>query len=317
VRAGAHALSLLAVPLNVQVITALAEEPRPLAELRRAAGSPPQTTMRGHMRYLTEIGVLERRRQNDFPGNVDYELGRPGRALVEVAAVLRSWLAESPVEPLELGSTAAKSAIKALADGWSSTIVRALAARPFSLTELNRLIADINYPSLERRLGAMRLAGQVEPVPGNRRGTPYAVTKWMRRAMGPLAAAAFWELRYLPEVTTPATPLDAEAAFLLAVPTLRLDDEQSGVCRLAVEMRTGGERRLAGVLVSVKEGRVASCVARLKGEAAGWASGSTSEWLSAVIEGEDEHLEVGGDCDLARSLLDGLHGALFRERQRR
>jgi DNA-binding HxlR family transcriptional regulator len=307
----------LAVPLNVQVITALAEEPKPLVDLRRAAGSPPQTTMRGHLRYLTEIGVLERQRQNNFPGNVDYELGGPGRELLVVARILDGWLDGAPEAPLQLGSPAAKSSIKALVDGWSSTIVRALAARPLSLTELNRLIAGINYPSLERRLGAMRLAGQIEATPGNRRGTPYVVTVWMRQAIAPLAAAARWERRHLTEATPPITPLDVEAAFLLTVPTLRLPPDQSGICRLAVEIRGGEEHRLAGVLVTVKDGRVVSCVTRLKGHAAAWASGSAADWLRAVLEGDTERLEVGGDCDLAGSLLDGLHGALFRAHQAR
>lgn len=316
-RAGAHALSLLAVPLNVHVVTALADEPKSLMNLRRAAGSPPQTTMRGHLRALTEIGVLERRRQNEFPGNVDYELRQPGRDLLGVAHILRNWLEQAPEGSVPLGSVAAKSTVKALVEGWSSTIVRALAARPLSLTELNRLIAGINYPSLERRLGAMRLAGQIEACPSRQRGTPYAVTDWLRGAIAPLAAAARWERRHLAEQTAPITPLDVEAAFLLTVPALQLSADQSGICRLAVEVGNSDEPRLAGVLVSVEEGRVVSCVSRLQGSAAGWASGSAADWLRAVIEGDNGRLEVGGDCDLALSLLDGLHGGLFKAPQRR
>ena len=318
VRAGAHALSLLAVPLNAHVLRALGQEPRSLVDLRRAAGSPPQTTMRGHLKVLMEAGILERRRQNDFPGSVDYELGQPGRDLLVVAAVVRDWLARSPEGPLELGSPAAKSVIKALVEGWSTGVIRALAARPFSLTELSSIITGISYPSLERRLGAMRLAGQIERCPGNGRGTPYAVTGWLRHAIAPLTAAARWERRHLPTETPPLAKIDVESAFLLTIPTLRLPEELSGSCRLAVELGSAdGEARFGGIVAAVEEGRVVSCVSRLAGSADGWVSGSPAGWLRAVIEGESDDLEVGGDCELARDVLAELHGTLFGAPQAR
>jgi DNA-binding HxlR family transcriptional regulator len=268
--------------------------------------------MRGHLRVLTEAGILERRRQNEFPGSVEYELGRPGRDLLVVAKVLASWLASSPEGELELGSPAAKSAIRALVEGWSSGVVRALAARPLSLTELSSIITGLSYPSLERRLAAMRLAGQIERCPGAGRGTPYVVTDWLRRAMAPLVAAARWERRHLPDETAPIAKIDVESAFLLTVPMIDLPSDQSGVCRLAVESHNGnGESRLAGVMVTVEEGRIAACVSRLEGEAGACAAGSVASWLRAVIEHDSGNLELGGDCGLARGLLDGLHGTLF------
>jgi DNA-binding HxlR family transcriptional regulator len=317
-RAGAYALSLLSVPLNVHVLTALEEESLSLIDLRRAVGSPPQTTVRGHLKTLTELGVLERRRGREFPGAVDYELGEAGRALLTVADVLEAWLGASPEGPLALGGQGAKSAIKALLDGWSSAIVRALAARPLSLTELNRLISDLNYPSLERRLGAMRLAGQIEATLGRSRGKPYLVTEWLRQAIGPLAAATRWERRYAATQAAPPARLDVEATFLLAVGLLEPPEEASGSCRLAVQVGAAngnGEPALAGVLIGVEEGKVVSCVSRLQGQADGWASGSSSAWMQALIDHEIDLLEVGGDCSLALRVLDGLHGALFRARQ--
>lgn len=310
-------MSLLSTPLNAHVLQALAEEPRSLVDLRRAAGSPPQTTMRGHLKALTAAGMLERRRVNEFPGSVDYELRRPGRDLLHVAEVLRAWLALSPEGELELGTPAAKSAIKALVEGWSAGVVRALAARPFSLTQLSSIITGLSYPALERRLGAMRLAGQIEPCPGVGRGTHYKASEWLRCAIAPLAAAARWERQHLAEETTPIGKIDVESAFLLALPLASLPEGQAGDCRLVVEMRTReGETRLAGAMSRVKGGRVVSCVARPEGEATAWLSGSAGDWLRAVFEDDKRGLDAGGDCDLAFSLLDGLHGALFRARLR-
>lgn len=308
-------MTLLSVPFNVDALRAVEDEPRPLIELRRAAGSPPQTTMRGHLRTLTEVGILQRHRQAEFPGSVDYQLGRSGRDLLRVMEVLEDWLAESPSGPLRLGTPAAKSVIKALVDGWSTAIVRALAAKPLSLTELSRLITGLSYPSLERRLGAMRLAGQIERCTAGGRGTPYRFTDWMRRAVAPLAAAILWERRHLPQETEPITKIDVEATFLLAVPLAGDLGNHSGVCRLSVESRNAaGEPRLVGVMVEVRNGKIASCIARLSGDASASASGSAENWMRPLVsEDADAHgLELGGDTQLSGALLRSLRAALLR-----
>jgi DNA-binding HxlR family transcriptional regulator len=316
VRAGAYALSTLAVPLNYQVLNALADGPKPLIDLRRAAGSPPQTTMRGHLRALADAGILERHRQEEFPGTVDLELAKPGRELLAVAEILRAWLREAPDGPVKLGDAAGKNTVKALVDGWSSGIVRILSAKPHALTELSRMIHGLSYPSLERRLGAMRLAGLAEPCPTSGRGTPHRVTDWQRRAIGPLAAAARWERTHLADRTTPIRRLDIEAAFLLALPLVQLPADRAGECRLAVEMRNGsGELRLSGAMARVQAGAV-SCAARLGGNASAWISGSAFSWIHAVIEDDRKGLETGGDCDLALSLLDGLRAELLNGQRR-
>jgi DNA-binding HxlR family transcriptional regulator len=310
VRAGSFSLSLLSAPLNVLVLQALKAETTSLMDLCRAAGSPPQTTLRKQLQALADIGVVSKQRRSGFPTAVDYELAGPGEELMWVATVLQNWLSAAPDGPLVLGDRAAKSAIKALVEGWSTTLIRALAARPLALTELDALISGLSYPSLERRLVSMRMAGQVSPCRGKGRGTPYAVSDWLRLATAPLAAAVRWERRHLPEKTPPVARLDVESGFLLAVPLLRLPVEQSGVCRLAVGSANGEERRTAGVLVGVEEGRIAYCRARLEGKADAWASGSTMAWLRAMLDREADELEVGGDCRLAEEIVAGLSRAL-------
>lgn len=315
-RAGGFALSLLSVPLNVEALHALEEGPLALTDLRRAVGAPPQTTMRGNLRTLTEYGILERRPQNRFPGSVEYELASAGVDLLGVAGVLEDWLERSPEGSLQLGSPAAKNAIKALIEGWSTGIVRGLAAQPFSLTELSRLIVGVSYPSLERRLTAMRLAGQLELGPGSRRGTPYVVTDWLRHAGGPVAAAALWERKHVASKTSGLTKIDAEAGFLLMMPLLTLPSDLSGSCRLTMELgQVGGELQLGGVQIEVEEGRIVSCVSRLGGGVDGRASGSPRAWLRALVEGETEELHFGGARELGIQVVEALHSALFRAPQ--
>jgi DNA-binding HxlR family transcriptional regulator len=314
-RSGAQTLVLLAAPLNVAILRALAAGPKQQTELRHETGAPAQTTLRAQLKRLEQAGALEKRRRNRFPGVLEYELSPAGRELLFVADTVECWLERAPAGPLPLGGNAAKAAIKALAEGWSTTMLRALAGNPLSLTELDQVIASLSYPSLERRLAAMRLAGQVEARPGNGRGTPYSVTAWAREAVGPLAAATRWERRHMPRMTPPLGRIDAEAVFLLTAPLLRLPGGLSGSCRMAVELPGKNGRRLAGVVVTAKKGRIQSCTSRLQGTPDAWALGSATAWLDAMVRADTQSIEPGGDGRLARALLESLNRALFGAEQ--
>jgi DNA-binding HxlR family transcriptional regulator len=262
--------------------------------------------MRANTRALTEIGVLERRREGGAPPLVKYQLTEAGWALLKVGDALQAWLQAAPEGPILLGSTAAKSAIRAFVEGWSTKIVRALAAKSHSLTELSRLIPETSYPSLERRLGAMRLTKLVDPQPGIGRGTPYRTTTWLREAVVPLVAAAAWERRHNRDRTPPIGRLDVETAFLLAVPLLKLSDCASGNCQLAVELSGGAEPAAAGVSVRVENGQVSSCSSRLDQEVDASVSGSPDAWFQRLNGQPGEDLELGGERALAEAITTAL-----------
>lgn len=305
-RAGGQTLMLLAASLNVEILRHLEQGPRSLQDLRKELGLPPQSTMRLYLRTLNEIGAIERRSRNEFPTSAEFEITAAGRALLEVGDSVQAWLQAAPGEPKELGSTAAKSTIKALVEGWSSHLVRVLAARPLSLTELDSVIPRVSYPSLERRLAAMRECGLVEVQRGAGRLKPYRVTHWLRQAVVPVTAAIAWERTYAPEPTPGIGRFDVEAAFLLAIPLLELPPETTGKCRLAVEVHDGASPVFAGVVVCIEEGEVTSCVASLEGEAEAWASGRPLTWFRHLNLTADGELELGGDRPLAQSVVEAL-----------
>lgn len=315
-RSGAQTLILLAGPPSVLILRALEEGPKQQVDLRRAAGFLAQTTLRAQLKRLEAVGAVEKHRRDRFPGTLHYELTPAGRSLLSVADTLEHWLGRASEGSLSLGDCGAKAAVKALAEGWSTTMLRALAAGPRSLTELDRVIGSLSYPSLERRLAALRLAGQLRTLPSSGRGTPYAVTAWAREGIGPLVAAARWERRHMPQETAPFGRIDAEAAFLLSLPLLNLPVSLSGSCRMAMELPGPEGRRLAGVVVQIREGRVESCTSRLQGTPDAWALGSAPAWLEAMVKADMDRIEPGGDGRLARTLLDALHHALFSEGQR-
>lgn len=312
VRPGSNALSKFAVPLNVHVLEALAEEPTPLADLRRAVGHPPVTTMRSYLQQMTKGGVIECRREEGFPGAVSYALTPSGAKLLAVREVLQDWLQSAPEGPIQLGSIASKSTIKALLDGYETNFVRALAARPLALTELSRMIPSVSYPTLERRLIAMRQVGLVEPCPQrNGRVSPYRVTRWLRLAVAPMTAAVGWERRCELEPPAAMTRIDVETAFLLAVPLVSLPSDATGSCRLAVELGQGPDPTFAGVTITVEDGQICSCVSRLEGKVDAWATGSVLDWFRWLQQRGGHRMEIGGDSSFAQGVVEGFRQAFY------
>lgn len=308
-RPGVETLELLANPLNGTLLKLLADGPKRLSELRRHNGAAPQTTIRAHLKGLEGAGLAVLQAREGSPRAIEWALTDEGRSLLDVAAPLERWLQAAPEGPIELGSDTSKMAVTALAGGWSSTMLCLLAAGPLSLTELAACINTVSYPSLERRLAAMRLAGQLKTAEREGAGTPYEVTEWLREGVAPLAAAVRWEYAHRPG-TTPLTRSDTEAAFLLALPLLRLAPSLAGSCQLGVQV-DDEDGSHCGALAEIELGRVVSCGVELGERADAHATGTPHEWAQAMVEASTAPLELHGQRKLANGLVDGLHDTMF------
>lgn len=168
---GARVLDLLAVPLNGMIVRALAGGPLRQTDLRRELGNPAEATLRGHLARLEELEAIQRRVRVGGPQFARSELTGRGVDLLIATRALEGWLSRAPGEPIRLGTVQAKGAVKALVGAWDSMLLRALAARPLTLTQLDRLIGAFSYPALERRLSAMRATGLAEAT-ASRGGHP-------------------------------------------------------------------------------------------------------------------------------------------------
>jgi DNA-binding HxlR family transcriptional regulator len=310
-RSGGYVLSLFSKALHGLVLRALSGGPLRLAELRRKVGGPAQSTLRGNLDNLFDMGALEKRQGNGRTNMVDNALTPVGAELLFVADTVEAWLARAPEGPRHLESETGKASIKALLAGWDSTMLRAFAVRPFSLTEIDNLISAFSYPALERRLAAMRLAGFVTPVQGNGGATPYAVAEWLRQAMAPLLAAIRCERRHMADETAPLTRIDVETILLLALPLVELAPSATGVSQLAVYGGDDSDWRSAGVRLSVEEGRIVSCTSKLEANSDSWIRGSAANWLDALVVGRSRQLQVSGERAVTLDIVDGLHRSLF------
>ncbi len=318
-RAGSRVLSVFENPLNTRILRAHAAGSMRPAELRESVGSPASTTVRAAVASLIEVGALSKQAVGDSGHAVSTALSPTGEEMLFVADVVEAWLALCPAGPIAPDGEDAKEAIKALAGGWSSRLVRALASGPRTLTELHGLIPDVSYQSLERRISWMRATGQIEAVEKPGRGTPYGVTDWLRRAIAPLGVAGRCERRHMEAESGPITDVEVEASFLLALPLVPLHRSAHGTCMLAAHTGPNGSGEedlpLTGVTVEVQRGAVAFCTPAVSQDPGTWAVGSPETWLDTVIDGQIEDLRIGGaDPQLALDLVTGLHFSLFGDR---
>lgn len=318
VRAGSHVLSLFANPLTARILRAHSNGPLRLSALHEQIGWSPHTTLRAAVNNLCGVGALAKGGNGDKRPSAATALTPAGEEMLQVADAIERWLAAAPMGPISPNSDEAKGAIKALAGGWNSTLMRALANKPFTLTGLDKLIPEVSYPSLERRLARMRATGQIEAVEAKDRGTPYLVTEWSRRAVAPLCVAGRCERRHLPHETAPITDVEVEASFMLTLPLAHLPPGSNGICMLAVQTVGNGcqeqGQNLAGVTVHVRRGEVVSCATQIAQSPPTWALGTAEDWLAVVIDGNLGELRFGGNRpQLAVDLVNGMHFALFGE----
>ncbi len=318
VRAGSRALEIFISPINVRVLRAHRDDPQRFSEVMSTLGWSAESTVRAAIHGLCEEGALRRGRLSDSSNAVTTELTDSGRELLFVADILEAWLARFPAGQISLGSEEAKSAIKALAGGWSTTLIRELACRPVTLTELNRAIPDVPYPVLERRVAWMKMTGQIEALERQGRGTPYAATNWLRQAVAPICASSRHERRHFdPTTIGAATASEIESAFLMAAGLVHLPPYAAGTCMLAAQTDRHGvaaqeSSKLAGASMAVGGGGILSCRPGIADHPETWVVGSADAWLDAVIDGRIEGLRLGGRYpQLALDLVAGLHLALF------
>jgi DNA-binding HxlR family transcriptional regulator len=315
-RAGSSTLAIFGHPLSYIVLRAHADGPLRFGRLEGLLHWVPQTSLRMAVSEMRKLGALTKLDPVVCRQGSANELTPCGRDLLEVGDSLEHWLRRSPSAPLALTSTASPSAIKALVAAWDSAIVRELAERPLTPTELSARLPGQSDHALGRRLAKLRATRLAVPLDGARGGRPFEASDWLRHAVAPLCVAARWERTHLGPRAGPIGRLEVESAFLLTLPLVKLDSHLSGACALAVMTSSGdgdGQRsEVAGVALTVEDGAIASCLSTGTFSSATWALGTPDAWLAAAVDGDPCGLRVRGEDErLPLRIVEEIHDVLF------
>jgi DNA-binding HxlR family transcriptional regulator len=241
----------------------------------------------------------------------EYRVTSGGREVLFLGFVVERWLQSAPHGPVPYDSRDGERAVAALAEGWSATVVHALAREPLTFHELHQAVEGTSRRALKHHLVAMQSCGQVEALPDGDGGALYAITDWLRAGIAPLIASARIERRDPKEGMAPIDALDVEAGFRLSLPLIELPKELSGTCRLGLNLDEEESSPMTGVTAQIDQGRVVSCTPGLTEKADAWAAASAGDWLDTVIEPDAKRVRTGGDRWLASAVLDRLHRTLF------
>lgn len=312
-RAGGRALLLLADPVSVSILLQLASGPLESTELLDRVDFVSRSTYFERMRDLEELTLIQRTRKGGVPPVAQCRIATPGQRLLPVARRLDAWLADAPGGPLILGEAYATVRVKALAVAWGSTLLRWLAERPRSLTELERLVHIFGYRKLERISRDLVKAGLVERVTISGRSSPYGVTLWGRQTAGLLTAAMRWERHEIAKRSASVTSTEAEGVLLLALPLIELPEDVTGTCALLVDAEDPENESLGGAIVRLLDGRPVAWKAAtgiegegLELEADCWVRGSSLAWLGTHADAPVVTFRKGGKLELGDMVLDAL-----------
>lgn len=325
-RAGAKTVRMLSDPLQVKILRVMAGGFNALSVPERYTGEErPRRPQRPPSRPEVEPSRPEVEPSGPEgephlpegePHDYDkkYAITPAGLARVPVAGAIELWLLKAPGGTIAYSESdsRAEPTIELLADAWGSGLAHVMAAGPVDKQEL---IAGCEWSprAAKRLLARLRRAGMVEAATTPAGAPGHAATEWLRRGIGPLALAARVERSDPPPEAKPVDALDIEATMLLVAPLLRLDEDLSGSCRLAVRLGKPGQRHPVGVTFGVGEGRVLACERGLDPDASAEAVGELDPWFTALIDQRTKRLRFEGDRRLARALVAACAAALFDE----
>lgn len=254
-RAGGRILRLLSDALNASILRCVLRESMPVSELSCRLLGASRTTRFGRLRELEDLGVIVRERRPGTPPVAHCALSLAGQELLPVVRRFARWLELSPDGPSSPDVACGAQTIKALAIAWDTTVVRWLAERPCSQTELAAMSPpDVSYHEVRNAREALSKAGLIVPVPRTDRRQPYAPAEWFRRSAGCIAAAIRWEEKHLTEPAPAPWAMEIETLSLLrpmhlrALPPTRARADLAEIERLASTLADSGHEQLASCL---------------------------------------------------------------------
>jgi len=309
-RAGSHALLLLADSVSVAILLQLASGPLENAELLERIGFVSRSTYFERMRNLEDLCLLSRTRRGDVPPVAECRLKASAVRLLPAARRLDAWLSRAPSGPLKLGDAYATTAVKSLGIAWGSTLLLWLAEHPRTLSELEQLVHAFGYRKLERIVRELIEVDLIEPVAAKGRLRTYGITEWGRSSANTLAAAMRWERGESAKWGAPVGSLEAQGILLLGLPLVKLPEEASGSCGLLVDGGPSGRESLGGAMVRLIDGHPVSWkavgqseVQAAEFEADCWVRGTTAAWLGTRAEAT---FVAEGNTALAEQVMAAL-----------
>jgi DNA-binding HxlR family transcriptional regulator len=308
----ADVLRLLSAGATGAILMALGEGPLRTKNLtERVPGYAPRTIYR-YAGKLAELEVVDREEEPGVPSKVVHTLSDP--CGTELYGLVNRF-ADASLTRLPDGRIDAHAwaSLGLLADLWEAGMVEELSCEARSPTELARGPHGLSYHQVNRRAGLFKAAGLLCEWEGRGRRRCYALTEKTRRMMGLIVGIARWRHHHVvAEDEEGLTVAEAATTLRAALPLVRAPDHPGKCLKLEVV----GEDDAAGedgepVWAEVEDdGAVHSCADPTPTIDA-WGRGRVAAWISALLDGEDRQVLVGGEERVVADCLAGAFEVLW------
>lgn len=263
---------------------------------------------------LASLDVVEREEEPGVPSKVVQSLTDPcGRDLFNLLdSFADAALVRLPDGRLDVHSWAL---LGLLADLWESGMAEELSCDPRSPTELARAQSGLSYHQVNRRIALFITGGLVRAIPARRQRKRCALTEKTRRAMALVAGLGRWRHRHIAsEEEAGLTAPEMGTVLRIALPLVRLPKHTGKGLKLCVSDAEHSSSEESEVIWAEVEndGTVHSCSSALP-KADGQASGTVDAWLTAILDGDQDRIEIEDGTAPVGACLRKLHHALWHE----
>ncbi|HMI80739.1 MAG TPA: winged helix-turn-helix transcriptional regulator, partial [Solirubrobacterales bacterium] len=294
------------------ILMTLGEGPLRTKELtERVPGYAPRTIYR-YASKLAQLDVIEREEEPGVPSKVVHTLSDPCGA--ELYSLVNRF-ADASLTRLPDGRIDAHAwaSLGLLADLWEAGMIEELSCEPRSPTELARGPHGLSYHQVNRRAGLFKTAGLLHEWQGEGRRRCYALTEKTRRTMSLIAGIGRWRHRHVvaEDEAGMAVP-EAATALRTALPLVRVPQHAEKRLRLCVAAEDEAQGRDGELIWSeiAADGAVDSCGSPgASVDASG--QGETSAWVSILLDGDPQQLQIEGDEELVDHALTRLYEILW------
>jgi len=308
-------LRLLGGGASGSILLALGDGPLRTKDLtRQVPGFTPRTVYR-YVSRLTEIGVLEREEEAGVPSKVIHSLADPCgtdlRDLVEAycrASVSLQRLPDGGIVPHSWRS------LTLLADLWESGMFEKLNLGPCTATELAGMAHGFfSFHQVNRRINLFMIGDLIQESETEGRRRHYELTPKARNATALIIALGQWRERHAVATGESGLTVTETAELVRAtLPLVALPEHEGKSFELGVvspKMSEDGENEVLWAEVG-PGGAVTLCTQPAGID--GWGRGAVGAWIKALSGTRSKVRTGGGNRQLVKDCLEGMHEALWK-----
>lgn len=269
----------------------------------------PRTVYR-HARQLADLGLIDREEVAGVPSTVTHGLTPAGRDLYHLVDAYAT--ASLPWVTGPGSDEGLWTICGLLGEMWTYGWIEELGHGGRSATDLSESTSKMTFHQVSRRTQQLVSWNLLYETAGRGQRKRFQLSDQSRHSMALMAGLGRWRQQHVTgEAEGGLTVEEVSTVLRTSLPLLHLPAHQGGL-KLGVAGATllAGQPGSATLIAHVSAGGAVRCVKDRPNEKA-WAIGSVNTWFAGLLDGDREHMRMGGDLEFAEACLVLLHDTMW------